>query len=232
LDPPGGVIVRDGGGYPTGALKDAAIELVDHVTPVPTAAQRRRIIENALHEAASHGVTSVQDMMLDYGDLAVYSQLLREGKLSVRFYGAPPIEKISDQAKLGLGHAFGSASLRIGAVKMFADGSLGSRTAYFFEPYTDEQNNRGLLFKDMLPLSRTRERLQLADATELQVCTHAIGDAAISPRPPFAKLMYLRPGRAAWRSTRRATSSNRYEPARYRGCLAGATAARYAAWRI
>jgi predicted amidohydrolase YtcJ len=180
VDPPGGVIVRDSAGFPTGALKDAAIELVDHVAPVPTAAQRRRIIENALHEAASHGVTSVQDMTLDYGDLAVYSQLLREGKLTVRFYGAPPIEKISDQAKLGIGHAFGSASLRIGAVKMFADGSLGSRTAYFFEPFTDEPNNRGLLFKDMLPLSRTRERLQLADATELQVCTHAIGDAAIS----------------------------------------------------
>jgi predicted amidohydrolase YtcJ len=180
LDPPGGVIVRDSAGYPTGALKDSAIELVDHVTPMPTAAQRRRIIENALHEAAAHGVTSVQDMTLDYGDLAVYSQLLKEGKLSVRFYGAPLIEKISDQAKLGLGHAFGSASLRIGAVKMFADGSLGSRTAYFFEPYTDEPNNRGLLFKDMLPLSRTREWLQLADATQLQVCTHAIGDAAIS----------------------------------------------------
>jgi predicted amidohydrolase YtcJ len=180
VDPPGGVIVRDASGQPTGALKDAAIELVDHVTPVPTPAQRRRIIENALHEAASHGVTSVQDMTLDYGDLAVYSQLLREGKLSVRFYGAPPIEKISDQAKLGIGHAFGSASLRIGALKMFADGSLGSRTAYFFEPFTDEPNNRGLLFKDMLPLSRTRQRLQLADASELQVCTHAIGDAAIS----------------------------------------------------
>ena len=180
LDPPGGVIVRDASGHPTGALKDAAIELVDRVTPVPTAAQRRRIIENALHEAATHGVTSVQDMMLDYGDLAVYSQLLKEGKLSVRFYGAPPIEKIQDQAKLGLGHAFGSAGLRLGAVKMFADGSLGSRTAYFFEPFSDEPANRGLLFKDMLPLSRTRERLQLADATGLQVCTHAIGDAAIS----------------------------------------------------
>jgi predicted amidohydrolase YtcJ len=180
VDPPGGVIVRDSAGNPTGALKDAAIELVDHVAPVPTAAQRRRIIENALHEAASHGVTSVQDMTLDYGDLAVYSQLLREGKLTVRFYGAPLIEKVSDQAKLGIGRAFGSASLRIGALKMFADGSLGSRTAYFFEPYTDEPNNRGLLFKDMLPLSRTRERLRLADATELQVCTHAIGDAAIS----------------------------------------------------
>ena len=180
MDPPGGVIVRDSARNPTGALKDAAIELVDHVAPVPTAAQRRRIIENALHEAASHGVTSVQDMTLDYGDLAVYSQLLREGKLTVRFYGAPLIEKVSDQAKLGIGRAFGSASLRIGALKMFADGSLGSRTAYFFEPYTDEPNNRGLLFKDMLPLSRTRERLQLADAAELQVCTHAIGDAAIS----------------------------------------------------
>ena len=81
---------------------------------------------------------------------------------------------------MGIGHAFGGDSLRIGALKMFADGSLGSRTAYFFEPFTDEPGNRGLLFTDMLPLSRTRQRLLLADASELQVCTHAIGDAAIS----------------------------------------------------
>jgi predicted amidohydrolase YtcJ len=179
-DPPGGVIVRDAAGQPTGALKDAATELVDHVTPAPTPAQRRRAIENALHEAALHGVTSVQDMALDYGDLAVYSQLLKEGKLSVRLYGAALIAQVEDQAKLGIGHAFGSSSLRIGALKMFADGSLGSRTAYFLSPYSDEPKNRGLLFKDMLPLSQTRERLLRADATALQVCTHAIGDAAIS----------------------------------------------------
>jgi predicted amidohydrolase YtcJ len=179
-DPPGGLIVRDAAGEPTGALKDAAIELVEKVAPPPSPAQRRHAIETSLHWAAKLGVTSVQDMSLDYGDLSVYSQLLREGKLSVRLYGAPLIATVEDQAQLGLGHAFGGPSLRIGALKMFADGSLGSRTAYFHEPYSDEPGNRGLLFSDMLPLERAGQRLLRADAANLQVCTHAIGDAAIS----------------------------------------------------
>ena len=179
-DPPGGVIVRDAGGEPTGALKDAATELVQHIAPPLSVAQRRRAIDRALHEAAQRGVTSVQDMTLDYGDLAVYSQLLDEGKLSVRVYGAPPIAKIEDQAQLGIGRAFGSPALRIGALKMFADGSLGSRTAYFVQPYTDEPENRGLLYSDMLPLIKAGQRLMRADAANLQVCTHAIGDAGIA----------------------------------------------------
>jgi predicted amidohydrolase YtcJ len=179
-DPPGGVIVRDAAGEPTGALKDAATELVQHIAPPLTAEQRRRAIERALREAAMRGVTSVQDMTLDYGDLAVYSQLLDEGKLSVRLYGAPPIAKLDDQAQLGIGRAFGSPALRIGALKMFADGSLGSRTAYFVQPYTDEPGNRGLLYSDMLPLIKAGQRLMRADATNLQVCTHAIGDAGIA----------------------------------------------------
>jgi hypothetical protein len=179
-DPPGGVIVRDATGQPTGALKDAAAELIAHIAPPLNLAQRRRAIDKALHEAAMRGVTSVQDMALDYGDLAVYSQLLDDGKLTVRIYGAPPITKIEDQAQLGIGRAFGGPFLRIGALKMFADGSLGSRTAYFIQPYSDEPENRGLLYSDMLPLIKAGQRLMRADATNLQVCTHAIGDAAIA----------------------------------------------------
>jgi predicted amidohydrolase YtcJ len=179
-DPPGGMIVRDAAGQPTGALKDAAIELIRPITPPLSAAQRRRALDRALHEAARVGVTSVQDMSLDYGDLAVYSQLLDEGKLTVRVYGAPLISKIEDQAQLGIGHAFGGPFLRIGALKMFADGSLGSRTAYFILPYSDEPENRGLLYSDMIPLLKAGQRLMRADAANLQVCTHAIGDGAIA----------------------------------------------------
>jgi hypothetical protein len=179
-NPPGGVIVRDAAGQPTGALADAATVLVEKVIPDPTPAQRRRAIEGALKEAASHGVTSVQDMREDYGNLAVYSALLREGKLTVRLYAAPPIANVEDEARLGIGRAFGGPMLRIGALKMFADGSLGSRTAYFFDGFVDTPDNRGLLAEDMLPLGRTQKRLMRADAAGLQVCTHAIGDAAIS----------------------------------------------------
>jgi predicted amidohydrolase YtcJ len=182
-DPPGGVIVRDARGEPTGALKDAAMALVDQVIPAPTRAERRAAIERALREAASLGVTSVQDMAnppVDYGDLGMLAELLGEGRLTARVYVAPLITGVEDQAKLGIRRAFGGPSLRIGALKGYADGSLGSRTAYFFEPFLDQPGNRGLLSDTMQPLSRTREYLARADATGLQVCIHAIGDAAIS----------------------------------------------------
>jgi len=116
-DPPGGVIVRDASGVPTGALKDAAEDLMLKVIPPPSAAQRRRAIEGAMRHAASLGVTSVQDMSEDYGDIAVFSQLEREGKLTVRVYGAPLIAGVEDQAKLGIGRAFGNLNLRIGALQ-------------------------------------------------------------------------------------------------------------------
>jgi predicted amidohydrolase YtcJ len=182
-DPPGGVIVRDAHGEPTGALKDAAIALVDRIIPAPTHAERRSAIERALREAAALGVTSVQDMAnppVDYGDLAVFAELLDEGRLTTRIYVAPLITGVEDQAKLGIRRAFGGPSLRIGALKSYADGSLGSSTAYFYEPFADQPGNRGLLSDTMQPLSRTREYLSRADATGLQVCIHAIGDAAIS----------------------------------------------------
>jgi len=179
-DPPGGVIVHDARGEPTGALKDAAIGLLERVIPAPTPAERRRSIERSLREAAALGVTSVQDMAVNYGDLAVYAALLGEGRLGTRIYVAPSIVAVEDQAKLGIRQAFGGPSLRLGAVKGFADGSLGSRTAYFFEPFLDQPGNRGLLADTMQPLSRTREYLARADAAGLQVCIHAIGDEAIS----------------------------------------------------
>ena len=143
-DPAGGVIVRDAQGNPTGALKDAAADLVYKVIPAPTHDQRRHAIERALGHAASLGVTSVQDMDPDYADIAIYSELLGEGKLTTRIYAAPLIAQVDDQVKIGIRHAFGGPYLRIGAVKSFADGSLGSATAYFFEPFNDQPGNRGL----------------------------------------------------------------------------------------
>jgi predicted amidohydrolase YtcJ len=179
-DPAGGVIVRDPQGNPTGALKDAAADLVYKVIPPPTHDQRRHSIERALALAASLGVTSVQDMNPEYADIAIYSELLEEGKLTTRIYAAPLIPQVDDQAKIGIRHAFGGASLRIGALKSYADGSLGSATAYFFEPFNDQPHNRGLLSDGMHPISLMRDRMMKADASGLQLCTHAIGDAGIS----------------------------------------------------
>ena len=179
-DPPGGTIVRDPQGNPTGALKDAATDYIDKVVPPLSHEQRVKIVKRALAHAASLGVTSVQHMVASYEDIAVYSELLQRGELTTRIYAAPLITHVDDQAKLGIGRAFGGPYLRIGALKAFADGSLGSGTAYFYEPFLNQGNNRGLLSDEMHPVSLMRDRYMQADAAGLQICTHAIGDEGIS----------------------------------------------------
>jgi predicted amidohydrolase YtcJ len=176
----GGTVVRDAQGNPTGALKDAAMSYLDKAIPIPSHEQRMKAAKRALGHAASLGVTSVQDMNLDFADIAVYAELLERGQLTTRIYAAPPIGLVDDQAKVGVRHAFGGPYLRIGAVKGFADGSLGSRTAYFFEPFNDQPGNHGLLSDEMQPLTRMRDHMMTADGAGIQICTHAIGDQAIS----------------------------------------------------
>lgn len=179
-DPPGGVIVRDAQGYPTGALKDAAMDLAARAIPPLSHDQRLHAAERAMNHALSLGLTSVQNMDPEYADIAVYSEMLDRGELNIRIYAAPLITNVDDQAKIGIRRAFGGPFLRIGAVKAFADGSLGSRTAYFFEPFLDQPNSRGLLSDEMHPISLMRDRMMRADAAGIQICTHAIGDEAIS----------------------------------------------------
>lgn len=179
-DPPGGTIVRDPLGNPTGALKDAAMDYIDKVIPPLSHDQRVKVVKRAMAYAASVGVTSVQHMVASYEDIAVYAELLQRGELTTRIYAAPLITNVDDQAKLGIRHAFGGSYLRIGAVKAFADGSLGSGTAYFYQPFLNQGNNRGLLSDEMHPISLMRDRYMRADAAGLQICTHAIGDEGIS----------------------------------------------------
>jgi hypothetical protein len=183
-DPPGGTIVHDAHGNPTGALKDAAQDLVFKVIPSMTHEQRLHATRRAMEHAASLGVTSAQYMDDDdnetYNDLKIFSELHDQRLLTTRLYVAPSIVDWEDQAKIGVRRSFGSSDLRIGALKGYADGSLGSRTAYFFEPFSDAPDNHGLLSHEMQPPSAMRERIIKADAAGLQICIHAIGDKAIS----------------------------------------------------
>jgi predicted amidohydrolase YtcJ len=179
-DPPGGEIIRDAQGNPTGVLRDAAQDLVAKVMPPMSHARRMRAIRQAMDYAASLGVTSVQDMNPSYDDVKAYSELQEKGQLTVRIYVAPMETEWKDQAKVGIRHAFGTPLLRMGAVKGYADGSLGSETAYFFDAYTDNPKTHGLLSAEMHPPSAMLQRLRSADAAGLQICIHAIGDRAIS----------------------------------------------------
>ena len=179
-DPPGGTIVRDKNGNPTGALKDAAADLIYKFIPPLNHDQRIKIIKRAMAHAASLGVTSVQHMGVDAEDVSAYAELLQRGELTVRIYAVTPIPEVEDLLKVGVRHAFGGPYLRLGALKGFADGSLGSSTAYFYDPFLNQGENRGLLSDEMQPPSQMRDRMVMGDAAGLQLCTHAIGDHAIS----------------------------------------------------
>lgn len=179
-DPPGGTIVRDERGNPTGVLKESAMSYVYKVIPSLTHRQRTEIVKRALQHAASLGVTSVQDMNPEFADMAVYAELAEQRSLTARIYVAPMETQYEALAKLGFRRNFGSSYFRVGALKGYADGSLGSTTAYFFEPYQDAPNSRGMLTDEMMPIEKMRERLTLADQAGLQLCMHAIGDQGIS----------------------------------------------------
>jgi predicted amidohydrolase YtcJ len=179
-NPAGGEIVKDKQGNPTGILKDAAQSLVASKIPPLSHERRVRAAKRALAYAARLGVTSVQAMSADYQDIRVYSELVEKGELTSRIYVAPALATWEDEAKVGVRHAWGSSLLRIGAMKAFADGSLGSTTAYFFKPFNDAPNTHGLLSDEMQPLSKMRNNMMKADENGLQLCVHAIGDQAIS----------------------------------------------------
>jgi predicted amidohydrolase YtcJ len=176
--PPGGEIVRDATtGEPTGILKDAAMDLVFRQVPDTTPAQTRRAAEAAMAYAAARGVTSVHDVSGEAG-FGVYQDLRREGSLTTRIYFYVPIVMIDDVLRLKWKNGFGDETLRFGGMKGFADGSLGSATAYFFEPYADEPGKTGLLSGGMFPEGIMEKRVLAADRGGLQAAIHAIGDRA------------------------------------------------------
>jgi predicted amidohydrolase YtcJ len=176
-DPEGGKIVRDASGEPTGVLKDAAAGLVDRIVPPPSAEQRRKEILAALAEARSSGVTSVQDIT-PAPDFAAYQALEQSGELTVRIHCRTAIADYRQLADPGIRAVFGSRWLRLGSLKGFADGSLGSTTALFFSPYDDAPGTTGLPAPEMFPAGNMKKLVSAADASHLQVTVHAIGDKA------------------------------------------------------
>ncbi len=177
-DPDGGVIVRDSKtGEPTGILKDAAQSFVWKVIPAASFEEKLAAARAATNHAASLGVTSVQDMSAG-ADLGVYQTLLDRGELKTRVYAVWPLPSWDRLTRTGVRAHFGSAMLRTGGLKGFADGSLGSTTALFFEPYLDAPNTSGIPSDEMFPEGAMLERVRGADRAGLQVIIHAIGDRA------------------------------------------------------
>jgi predicted amidohydrolase YtcJ len=185
-DVAGGVIVRDKDGNPTGIFKDAAKDLVERVIPPPSDAQVDAALLAAQAYALDNGVTSVQDMgftgskAADMQALIVrgYQRLLAEGKWKVRVSARFPLDHYRRLADLGLMTNFGNDTLVIGSLKAFADGSLGSGTAWFFEPFDDAPGNSGLPTEQLAHVDQFYSDLKAADRAGMHVAVHAIGDRA------------------------------------------------------
>ena len=180
-DPAGGVIYRQPGGkQPTGVLRDNAMGLVDRLIPAPAEEEIIEAIRQVLCEARQVGVTSVVDM--DGSGAAtrrrlfrLFQQLARAGELTLRIDLRWPLADWKSLADLGAEANFGSDWVRIGGLKGFVDGSLGSSTAKMFEPYRNEPGSTGVF---VTPLDRLREYIREADRAGLSVAVHAIGDRA------------------------------------------------------
>lgn len=171
----GGTIVRYADGRPTGILKDNAMMPVETAIPEAAAAKLDREAAAAMQHVAGNGVTSVHDMA-GWESLATYQRAHRSGDLLTRIYSVVPLrdwQRLRDEIA---NHGKGDEWLRIGGLKGFMDGSLGSHTAAMLEPFTDAPDDKGFLINELDDL---REWVTGADAAGLQVMVHAIGDSAI-----------------------------------------------------
>ncbi len=174
-DPPGGQIVRDDAGRPTGLFLEEAMRLIQEAVPRPGAAALARMLPPALEHLARLGLTAVHDM----GDLTALEayQRLREDRapLPLRIVFYLPLEALESALALHLRSGLGDDFLRIGGVKLFADGALGPRTAAMLEPYIGEPDNRGILTMEPEALG---EAIRRAAEGGLALAVHAIGDRA------------------------------------------------------
>lgn len=177
-DVAGGVIVRDDRGNPTGLLKDAAQELVTKVIPPLSEDAMREAIRAAQAYANAQGVTSVQDMSAAPALVRLYADMWKAGELHVRISGHQPLPDWRRLADVGITADFGSNWLHLGGLKGFADGSLGSGTALFLKPYSDEPKNAGIASAELSNPKQMWLDIRDADAAGLQIAIHAIGDKA------------------------------------------------------
>jgi len=180
-DPPNGKIVRDANGEATGALKEAAGDVVERLMPKPTREERLTALRKGLHEANRLGVVRVHSAGGDFEYLDLYDELRKNGELTVRQYIAyfldPPelkpeaIEKIEQARK-----KYNDEWISGGAVKTMLDGVVEAHTAAMLGTYADDTSQSGKLFWDP---DKYKQAIAELDKRGLQIFTHAIGDRAV-----------------------------------------------------
>lgn len=202
-DPEGIAVERDRSGEPTGALfnpvsgavestvlvRDNVRALYEGLIPEPSRAQRIQETLAAWKEMREVGITSYSDVTSAPIQVDIYRELREAGQMTARVRYRPPLDKWQSMADLGIQIGFGDEWIRFGAVKAWIDGIMGNSSARFYEPYTHNPGSRGIWRDIMFPFERSPdnpeemqsrlERLALqADAANIQLSVHAIGDEA------------------------------------------------------
>ncbi len=179
----GGELEKDADGRLTGVLKETALEVFVDMIPRPGVEETKALIEKVAAQYNACGVTSVHTDDLGEVDLdtmlEAYRQLEREGRLNLRIFEeirAPRLPELNRFLQYGLRTGDGTDYFRIGNIKLFADGSLGARTAYMREDYGDDPGNRGIAVYTQEELN---EVVMTAHKAGMQVACHAIGDGAV-----------------------------------------------------
>jgi len=174
-DVAGGTIVRDARGEPTGVLKDNAMDAVDSALPDPPAELEDRALDAAMAYVAEQGVTSVHHMG-SWRDLAIFERARHANRMATRIYAAVPLASWEQLRDTVAARGRGDRWVRIGLLKGFVDGSLGSHTAAMLQPFTDVPTDTGLFVNAPENLYQW---VSGADKAGLHVTVHAIGDKAI-----------------------------------------------------
>lgn len=173
-DPHNGKIVRDASGQPTGILLEGAMKLVENIIPEYSIEQLAFFLDNAQHELWKLGITGVHDFDRHHCFVAL-QRLQKQDRLRLRATKAIPLENLPHAIELGVETGFGNDFLRMGAVKLFADGALGPQSAAMFQPYANNEKNTGMLFLDH---QQVFEYGRQAAENGLSLAIHAIGDRA------------------------------------------------------
>ena len=174
-DPEGGLIARNPKGEPTGILHENACLLLDSHVKKPT----RNVLKKALREAIKHahrqGVVGIHDCEEEEEALSLWQELISAGKSNLRVYKMIPQEQLESASSSGLFTGSGDEHLRVGPVKIYADGALGSQTALMFEAYAGRPDNFGV---EVTSRGELESLVQTAVKSNLSVAVHAIGDKA------------------------------------------------------
>ncbi len=184
-NPPGGDVIKDKAGRPIGVFRETAAGLIDKAldawqaakTPEQRAADARRAIQLATEEAFSKGITSFQDAGANFETVALYKQVANEGAMGIRLWVMVRDSNERLRERLAQEKVVGMAGqhLTVAAIKVTADGALGSRGAWLLEPYADSPGSTGL---NTTPMTSIEETARIAMETGVQLCIHAIGDRA------------------------------------------------------